>query len=198
MAFLKDHGFEIITWDDESIKNFIKEKAPFALMAFEQARNHGEASDIARYLIIYHHGGYYVDWDIKLTRIDLFLNLHREFRNGYLLIDPKTGVISSEHFAASANEGYLLKITHDIINTFNNGDRPLMDTPSYSGPNRMKVSLQKHNGSRQTVIPIKTVFEYDYWEIKKADGKGRSKPMIHYWLNTWVLANHAKYPITNQ
>ncbi|MES2376034.1 MAG: glycosyltransferase [Bacteroidota bacterium] len=195
---LSAHDYEIKIWTDELIEEFIKSNFKFALEAFKQARNHGEASDIARYLIIYAFGGYYTDWDIELTRVDLFLRLHEKFGKGYLLVDPKTNAISSEHFSAPINELYLLKTTEDIVNTFNNGDRPLMETPNYSGPTRMKISLQKHNGSGQSLIPIKAVFEYDYWEIKNTDGKGRTKPMIHYWLNTWIPANLEKYPVTNK
>ncbi|WP_246229536.1 hypothetical protein [Mucilaginibacter humi] len=94
--------------------------------------------------------------------------------------------MSSEHFSARIGEPYLLNVASDIAISFDNYDRNFMNTPEYSGPGRMKRSFEKHKGSDQELINIKNIFEYDYWEIKKADFKTRSKIMIHYWLNSWI------------
>jgi len=183
---LKSNGFIRVIWTDESIEQFLITNYSFALDAFKKARNHGEAADIARYLILHFFGGYYVDWDIELIRPDLFLQLHSEFPNGYLLIDPKTDALSSEHFSCLKNEEYLLKLCEDIVFTYERGERDLMDTQHFSGPDRMRVALKRHPICKQQIIPIKDVFEYDFWEIRKMDGRSPTKPMIHYWLHTWM------------
>lgn len=64
---LSAYGFTFKIWNDEKIERFIKENYGYALDAFKTARNHAEAADIARYLITFHYGGYYVDWDIHVS-----------------------------------------------------------------------------------------------------------------------------------
>lgn len=183
---LTQYGFKIIIWTDATIEIFLEKEFPFALAAFKNARNHGEAADIARYLIIYALGGYYVDWDIELLKPHLFINLHETHRHGYLLIDPVNGSIASEHFSAIEKESYLLFLSKKIVDTFDSGERELMTTPSYSGPYRMKVSLKQHGGSNQRIVAIKEVFEFDYWEIRANKKTIPTKAMVHYWVHSWV------------
>jgi mannosyltransferase OCH1-like enzyme len=189
-AALTEEGFEIRIWNDESLALFIGENYAFALDAFINARNHAEASDIARYLIIHRFGGYYVDWDILLFNSLGFLSLASSNRTGYLLIDKKNLTLASEHFAAPAGEAYLLHLVHDIIHTYERGERELMETPQYSGPYRMKIAYQRYRITQQTVIDVKDIFEYDYSEIRQASVYGRNKLMIHFWGHSWIAGEH--------
>lgn len=183
---LENDGFKIITWNDSLIEDFLHKDFPFALDAFVNARNHGEASDIARYLIVYAEGGYYVDWDIELTNPEEFLKLHTLYPMGYLLRDPANGTLASEHFSAAPSEKFLLKLTTDIIDTYNRDERDLMYTPQFSGPYRMRSSLKRHPISLQSIIPVKDVFEYDFSEIRNISNHPVSKAMIHYWIHSWL------------
>ncbi|QDW24355.1 hypothetical protein FFJ24_005755 [Pedobacter sp. KBS0701] len=183
---LKTYGYEIKIWNDESILIFVRENYPFALQPILEARNHAEVADIARYLIIYHYGGHYYDWDIQLLDIPLFLGLSEKNRDGYLLEDPIDGSIASEAFCAKKNESYLYNVVEDITEIYDKGIRDSLQTFSYSGPYRMRDTLQKNKNSSQSVIPVKDVFLYDYREIKEMPNRIDSKPMIHYWLHSWL------------
>lgn len=183
---MRAYGFEIRIWDFKMVYELIFHHYKFALTAFETARNLGEASDICRYLIVEHHGGYYIDWDIELTDVNMFIELDDKFQNGILLIDPKNESISCEFFSASKNDLFLKTIALDIVETFINHERDGLTTPQYSGPYRVQQSFHKFTGHQQLVIPIKDVFEYDYWEIRHAQENSiKTKMMIHYWLHTW-------------
>jgi mannosyltransferase OCH1-like enzyme len=186
---LKEIDFEIVIWTDQSLKIFIRDNFPFALDSFLSARNHAEAADIARYLIIYKFGGYYVDWDILLFNYKDFLNLHQSNKNGYLAIDMSNGTLASEYFAARRKESFLLFLVKDIVHTFKRDERDLMPTPQYSGPFRMRAALRRYKPRKNmlTLIDIKEIFEYDYSEIRDAKVYGKNKIMIHFWMHSWLL-----------
>jgi len=183
---LESYGFNIIVWNEKKIDEFLQMEYPFAIEAYKTARNLAEASDIARYLIIYHYGGYYIDWDIELVDSEKFLLLHEEFDQGYFLVDPINGSISCEHFSGVKSSKCLLNIIESIVSIYKNGQREIMNTPHYSGPYRMRSVLKEDESITQVMLPIKSVFEYDYWEKDNINGRAPSKAMIHYWLHTWI------------
>jgi mannosyltransferase OCH1-like enzyme len=183
---LKVHNFKIIYWDDDSLAKFIKRNYNFALDAFLNARNHAEASDIARYLLIFHYGGYYVDWDISLNDVESFLLLTNTEKNGYLVIDPINGSLASEHFSGVVGNIYLFRIVQDIIETFERDERDLMETPKYSGPYRMRSTLRKFHNIDQSIIPVKEIFEYSYEEIRRQASYRKSGIMTHFWEHSWI------------
>lgn len=183
---LTNKGFGIVTWTDDTINGFIDEHYEFAMPAIESARNHAEASDIARYLIVYHFGGYYVDWDIHLNDDNLFIKLHNDCSKGCLVVDPINQTLASEFFSAMTQERFLLELAKDIIETFNRDERDLMNTPQYSGPYRMRASLRRHPITSQDIVPVKEIFEYDYSEIRNASNFEVKGIMTHYWAHSWL------------
>jgi len=183
---LTKSGFEIKIWTDESIEVFVKEHYHFALDAILNARNHAEAADIARYLIVFHYGGYYFDWDIQLLNMELFLNLNDKHLNGYILKDPKDGSLASEAFSAKRGELYLYALVEDIVKIYADGKRDDLNTLNYSGPFRMRDTLLRCRNSTQSILEVKDVFLYDYHEIKEMPERIEERPMIHYWLHSWL------------
>jgi len=183
---IKKAGYEIKIWNDNLIEEFLTESYPFALSAFKNARNHGEAADIARYLIIHYFGGHYMDWDVELLSAGKYLELCAKNPNGFLVVDPVNDTLASETFAAQPNEPYLLSLCEDIVSVYNSGKRDTLNTPAYSGPFRMRESLKKHANSSQSIIEVKDIMAYDYWEIREMPEKVITQPLIHYWMHTWM------------
>lgn len=183
---IKKSGYEIRIWNDDLIEEFLIEQYPFALNAFKNARNHGEAADIARYLIIHHFGGHYMDWDVELLSPDKYLELSDKNPRGFLVIDPLNDTLASETFAALPNEPYLLSLCEDIVGLYTSGQRELLNTPAYSGPFRMRETLKTHANSSQSIIQVNDLMAYDYWEIRDLPEKVITQPLIHYWLHTWM------------
>jgi hypothetical protein len=178
-------GFEIVRWDWQAAIEFIQDHCGFALDAFTNARNLAEASDIARYLIVHRQGGYYVDWDVMLNDAARFEDLHLSFPHGCLLVDPRNGAITPSFLAASPGEEYLLTLARCITALFAAGERDRLATPDYSGPFRMRQVLSEHPGTRQALLRIKDVFEFDYDEIGSAKAFGRDGIMTHLWSHSW-------------
>lgn len=186
---LKNKGFEIKIWNDELIASFILEQHEFAYQAFVNARNHAEAADIARYLIIYTFGGYYADWDVEVLDEAKFLALTNQHPTGFMLCDPLNNTLASEFFCAIPEDMYLLLLTMDIVYLYESGMRNTMKTPQYSGPYRMRDSLSLHPKTAMTSIPVKTAFAYDYLEIRNPPAGKITQPLIHYWLHSWIKPN---------
>ncbi|SDH45288.1 Glycosyltransferase sugar-binding region containing DXD motif-containing protein [Pedobacter terrae] len=183
---LGNYGFEIRIWTDLTIMDFISTFHPFAFYAFVHAKNHAEAADIARYLIIYTCGGYYVDWDVKLLSPEKFFFLSKRYLCGYMLVDPLNDTIASEYFCSSPKDPYLLNLVEDIVQLFNDGQKDLIRTPQYSGPYRMRDSLLKHPETSIESVNVKDIFAYDYREIRNPPAGEITQPLIHYWVHSWL------------
>ena len=177
-------GFVTHIWDDQRLEEFIGKEYPFALEAFLNARNHAEAADIARYLLVYHTGGYYMDWDVQLLSRSRFSRLMKRTPDGFLIEDPANKSIAAEAFSANRNEAYLMRLVHSIVEIYEANRRDSMNTPEYSGPFRMRDVLRDHV-TAQAIVPIKEVFVYDYSEIREMPDRVVTQPLIHYWLHTW-------------
>lgn len=183
---LKKSGYDIMIWDDQQLAQFIKQNYPMALPAFLNARNYAEAADIARYLVVYHFGGCYVDWDIQLLDATKFVQIMEESPAGFLIIDPINDTLASECFSALKGEPYLLSLIGDIIELYKKKLRDGIFTPQYSGPYRMRDSLARHKNSGQRLISVKEIFLFDYTEIRNKPERDTDAPLIHYWMHSWL------------
>ncbi len=183
---LKPKGFEIRLWNDALISDFLLKHHPFSHPAFINARNHGEAADIARYLIVYTFGGYYVDWDIELLNIRKFSALVNKYPKGFMLRDPHNETLASEFFCGVPNDDFLMLLSLDIAYVYSTGKRNNMDTPLFSGPFRMRDCFKLHQKSVMKIIPVKEAFAFDYQEIRNPPKREITQPLIHYWTHSWI------------
>lgn len=182
---IQKKGFTINIWNDELLTAFITKEYPFALNAFLNARNHAEAADIARYLLVYHTGGIYMDWDVQLLNVPGFMQVLKETPDGFLIQDPENLTIASEAFAAQKQEPYLIKLVESIVDLYDLKQRDTMETPQYSGPYRMRDALFSFS-SKQTLIPVNDIFVYNYREIRSMPRRPVVQPLIHYWIHSWI------------
>ena len=187
---LKNKDFTIKVWNDDLITEFIREFYPYASNAILKARNHAEAADIARYLIVYHYGGYYVDWDVELLDIGKFIKVTNRYKNGFLVLDPFNSTIASECFSALNGDRYLKYLVDEIIGIFNSKRRDEMGNPQYSGPFRMRDVFFKFKLNnevlKQEFIEINDIFLYNYREIRSMPERKKKVPLIHYWVHSWL------------
>jgi len=179
-------GFERVFWTDEDILSFLASEYPHVLQMFKAARNHAEAADIARYTIVYHFGGHYIDWDVELLDLNEFESLCKHNPNGFLLQDRVNQTLASEVFSASRKEKYLMDIILNMINIYENNFRDCLSTPQFSGPYRMRETYYfRPNVSKQQLLDVKDVFLYDYAEIREMAPKKIKRAMVHYWMHSW-------------
>jgi mannosyltransferase OCH1-like enzyme len=184
---IKDYGFEIRIWNDALLEKFIAQEYPSVLSAFTTARNYGEASDIARYLIVYHFGGYYFDWDTELLNINKFLELPVQNPSGFLIQDPVNKTLAPDAFSAIAGEKFLYNLLENICYIHENGFRDSLKTIDYTGPYRMReVYYFTKKNSQQNLIKPKDILLYDYWEIRDQPFRDEEVAIIHYWEHGWM------------
>ncbi|PST83903.1 hypothetical protein C7T94_03920 [Pedobacter yulinensis] len=183
---MESKGYKVRLWNDDQIHAFMKRKHPFLVETFVNSRNYAEAADIGRYAIVYSYGGYYADWDVEVLDAERLIRIENENPDGYMLVDPPNGSLASEFFCAAKEDPYLLSLLRDIVEIYETQKRDKLFTPSYSGPFRMRDSLEKHNNTRMNVLPVKNVFAYNYSEIRNPPPGEVTQPLIHYWLHSWI------------
>jgi hypothetical protein len=184
---VKDYGFEIRIWTDPLLEEFMAKEYPFFLPAFKGARNYGEASDIGRYLIVYHFGGYYFDWDTELLSLNKFLELHAQNPTGFLVQDPVNNTLSPDTFSGLAKEQYLFNLLDNISYLHKAGTWQMLKTIDYTGPYRMReVFYFSKKNTQQTLIKPKDLLLYDFWEIRNQPYRDDEVAMIHYWEHGWM------------
>jgi mannosyltransferase OCH1-like enzyme len=184
---VKEYGYTIKIWDDDALEKFINIEYPAVLPVIKAARNYAEISDICRYLLVYHYGGHYFDWDTELLSLNKFLEICKNNPSGYLVQDPVNQTIASEAFSALPKEQYLYNLVDNICYIHENGYSHTMKTPDYSGPYRMReVYYFTKKASKQTPIRPADIFLYDYWEIRTKPYREEERAMIHYWEHGWM------------
>jgi mannosyltransferase OCH1-like enzyme len=168
-----------IVWNDETIKDFpMKNK-----YKFEQAKNLGLKSDIARYEILYQLGGVYVDFDMEcLKSIDAFTHCCDFFaclednseRIGNAIIGSKAGNL-------------ILEQCLDIISISNTQVTGLWDVVNTTGPGLLTtcfIEIMQHYDQRCVTFP----HNFFYPNIR-INGTNLTKPetyAVHYWHGAWV------------
>lgn len=183
---LENEGFEILEWDKKTISEFLDTHYPEFLELFLKARNLAEASDISRYLLLYHFGGIYVDWDVQLLDGLLFLEIYRSHRKGIFLLDPSNNSIACEFIAAAKGLSVLRTIIANIKKKYESGERDKLTTPFFSGPFMLREIFVEGHINASMLIEVKDAFLYDYLEIRQKPSKKERKPMIHYWIHSWI------------
>jgi mannosyltransferase OCH1-like enzyme len=168
-----------IMWDDAAIKNFpMKNK-----YKFEQAKNLGLKSDIARYEILYQVGGVYVDFDIECLRpIDIFNHCCDFFaclednseRIGNAIIGSKVG-------------NPVLERCIDVIWASDTQVTGFWDVINTTGPGLLtKCFLEVAPSCDQRFV----VFPHNFFYPNiRVNGVNLTKPetyAIHYWQGAWV------------
>ncbi|MGO4294264.1 hypothetical protein [Chitinophaga sp. RAB17] len=183
---MREYGFEVKVWTYKDVADLISDNYPALAPAFFHSRNFGEAGDMAKYAVIHQHSGCYVDWDIELFHPDKFADFLEKCPEGYLLIDPSNGTLAAECFAAAKGDHFMYQLMEDIKEIFEAEEIPPF-APSYTGPHRMRDTLRKFGEVKQTIVLVKDLFEYDYEEIRNANLNNHvEKPLIHYWMHTWI------------
>lgn len=64
----QDRGWEYKLWHGTEIRRMLEEHFPHTVSCYDSAKSHSSRSNFARYIILYLHGGIYVDTDMKSIR----------------------------------------------------------------------------------------------------------------------------------
>jgi len=120
LAFCKEYGFDHVMWRYEDCENLLKDHYPKYLEMWQNFPQPVMKGDFIRYIILYHHGGIYMDMDMYpvkdftalLSNKELFTTWHDDKRKlpyYALMLSEKNNPLFKE-IAEHSEESYYEKI----------------------------------------------------------------------------------------
>jgi hypothetical protein len=185
------HGYKFIEWNED---NFDVNILDFSAEAYKR-RKFAFVSDVARGIVLYEHGGIYLDTDVEVLRSFDPLLEHRSFWG----VDPDDNIASCTIGAVKQHElvGEYLDTYRDLHFIKPDGTNDLLvNTPFIT-----KIFLRKgfifnktiqSVGNNNVVYPLAWFCPYDYVSGKMNDCS--QSYSIHYstfsWHSPWVQFKH--------
>jgi mannosyltransferase OCH1-like enzyme len=189
-------GYEHRFWTDEDNRDFIARTYPEFVSVYDGYRHPVSRADLARVLVVHHHGGVYADLDCESIRpLDDLLSKHQlvfglepasHARKPAVTSRGLQRIVCNAVFAsiprhpfwehlfpllmASRDEGNVLEVAGPFVLT------RACDT--FSRPQDM------------TILPSEIFYPLDHF-LQKADtdaGPGQGPYTIHHWAGTWWRA----------
>ncbi|PKU26048.1 glycosyltransferase family 32 protein [Telmatospirillum siberiense] len=166
-------SYEFTTWGDDNVKDFS------SITKIREADSPARKADVARYEILYRHGGIYLDCDMMpLNYFD-----HTDYPGDLLLCDVEPGTFCSNAFMASTARNPTMKRASDAINQMSDINE---NPPNHqTGPFFLGRLLQEE---RYTELPAETFYPYGFdkpfssiWEKDLGKVFG-----IHVWGGSWA------------
>lgn len=120
-AIHKPRGWKSILWTDESIRSFLSSKYNWFLPTYDSYPYWIQRADSARYFILYHYGGVYIDLDVVC--IGSFEPIYKTMLSMNMsVILPKTKPIGYSNDVLFARKGsrYVEKVI-DSLERYNKG-----------------------------------------------------------------------------
>ena len=177
--------FEIICWNEN---NFDLTKNRYMKEAYE-AGKWAFVSDVARLLLVYEHGGIYLDTDVELIRpIDDLLS-----DEGFMGFDEKGIVATGLGFGAEAGNkiiGEFLRDYDDLPFVLPDGSYDLTPCPDRNTEALKRLGMDTSNTDQVFMgtrfLPREYLCPMDYYTGKKTITKNTYS--IHHYSASWTSA----------
>lgn len=160
--------YEIIEWNET---NFDVHAIPYMSDAYE-AKKWAFVSDVARLMILYQHGGIYLDTDVEIT-VDNPFNELLEFEN-LLVFENERGINSGLCYACEKGSLLCNELLKAYWNIHFPGNKPLLNTQMNKPIFVALYPGLKWNGQKQTFGKTCFLGVAEYLKI-----------MQHYGTKTW-------------
>ncbi len=193
-----------IIWTDEDCLQFVYKHFPEFLNTFTSYSYNIQRADAFRYLVLYLHGGLYVDLDFECLRPVDDLVVNRSFVIGK---EPRIHakwhgakvLISNAFMASVPGHPFLLEIIETMkkMNPRSTSHREVLET---TGPLMVTNVLNNYSGKDICVLNAHILYPFasnkkemcmlrnkkgDYLRLKKQCRENETYG-IHYWSNTWA------------
>ena len=117
--------YELVLWTDEMIYNFLKRHYPWFYRVFLKYPYHIQRVDVARYFILYHYGGVYLDMDAscRTPLREIIVNMTQE--ESVLL--PMTDIygVTNSFMVAAPRSSFFEYVIYELPN-FTHGNYKLV------------------------------------------------------------------------
>lgn len=150
--------YEVVRWDDEKCKDIIENNL-YAIQAYK-AKKYAFVSDYIRLYVLYHHGGIYMDTDVRVLRnIEEFLKFSAftSFQDETMI---PTALMGSEKFGLWV--GKLLEYYDENQFIDKDGNYDLTTNVTIITNMSEKLGLIK-NGERQVLVGDVHIYPREYF-----------------------------------
>ena len=120
-------------WDAERIDAFVQQSFPEHYAAYASAPLHIIKIDLARYLILYVHGGIYADMDVYCYS-NFYSELEKEVHLVEVLNQRNDELVQNCLMAGVAGHVFFMKCFHESIRRLQSTDRALITKPDRHAP----------------------------------------------------------------
>ena len=109
-----NQDFDVIIWTDEMIYNFIKQNYPWFYSIFIDYPYHIQRVDVARYFLLYHFGGVYLDMDAQC--ITPFKDLLHDMEPTETVLMPMTDIygVTNSFMASAPKSKYFEYVIYEL------------------------------------------------------------------------------------
>ena len=109
-------GYNTTLWDDAAIESLIQNHYPWFMPVYRSYPYHMERLDAARYFIVYHYGGIYIDMDVdcKVPFNEILKNASREKPFEVMTGGGLPLGIATSFFAAPMKHPFMLSLIHHL------------------------------------------------------------------------------------
>lgn len=190
----KHPDFAFRLWSDEDNLNLIKTEYPDLLDLYLNMSSPIMRCDLARYVILYHHGGYYIDLDVQCFKHLSCLPIAETHELVLTEEHPVHGeeykkkrIVTNWFFAAVPKCESLLKIIREVqrsIARFPDVNQPLQLT----GPFMMTRLYEKLAFEKTLLLSyeyLNPIPKRELWNLKGFKDLPEKTVGMHYYVGTW-------------
>lgn len=110
-------GYNLSLWTDNDLEAFIHKNYPWFISTYQNYPYPIERVDAARYFVMYHYGGIYLDMDVdcKVPFNEMFQNLSKITHANVITGAALGGGMTNSFFASKTRHPFLYNILHVLI-----------------------------------------------------------------------------------
>ena len=181
-------NYEYVYWTDDLIEKFILRKYPEALHLYLSYSRNVQRYDMARYLILHHFGGIYVDLDISPWTHTQWLNeslIHSEHKGPptTIVVFGMAGILSNDLIAAAPGCSLMTFVISNLENYHKNWISPYLTVMASAGPVFFTEHVLQFTRNRVAGDECVRMVDYAQFGIKHWEGNS-----WHEWDAFLILA----------
>ena len=161
-------GWDVKLWKDEDVNKLVEAEYPWIRDQYKYYNNHIQRADIARYLILYHYGGVYVDMDAKPANE---FDLSRLRRVNLVTALSSDGLLLTNHFfMAVPRSPFLWKVLKFSVESNVLFLLPYLQVFYSTGPMLFTRAFKSYISEKESAAFHKEIVDRDYVQLMSSSG----------------------------
>jgi len=188
----KENKWKTILWTDESTRSFIALHYPWFLQKYNAYKYDIQRVDVARYFILYHFGGIYIDMDIGCrTSLEQTMRIAELCQKGVILPTTKPLGFSNDFIASTKAHEFFDQVMHSLEEQSIHGyGIPYLTVMFSTGPIFLSLVYHRQGEALQNEIAILGRDLYTEKILRHLDGNSWHSYDVKYY--DWIR-NHTPH-----